>query len=399
LNHDDRLARLADLTVSVGLNLQRGQIVVILGLVEHAPLVRQIARAAYRAGAHRVDAVYVDRHMTKAHVELGPEESLSETPPSHMAMMKMLEEQKCAFVQVSGEAEPQLLSHLDGARVGKAVPRAYIAEWSRLVGDRLVNWTIVPCATAAWAEQVFGKPDVEALWAAIEKAIRLDRDDPVGEWRRHVARLRALADALNERRFDALRYRGPGTDFTVGLLPSSTWDAADTVTTFGVSHVANIPTEEVYTSPDCRRAEGRLRSTMPLQLRGAMIRDLEFVFRDGRIVEVNASEGADMIRAEVATDANASRLGEVSLVDGSSEVGKLGLIFNNTLFDENATCHVAYGAGFAYCVADEADRAAGLNESAVHTDFMVGGPDVEVDGKEKSGPWVPVIRGNQFQIG
>ncbi len=394
-----RLRRLADLTVSVGANVQPGQVVIITGLVEHAPLMREVARSAYRAGARRAEAFYIDRHMTRALIELGPEEELSATPAWYMTIMKTLENESGAFVQISGEANPDLLSDLDPARVGKAQAREYRGAWMRLVGDKLVNWTIVPYATEAWAKQVFGKPDVDALWQAIEKALRLDRADPIAEWRAHAARLRGIADALNERHFDSLRYRGPGTDFTVGLLPSSLWDAADTVTTFGVSHIANMPTEEVYTSPDRRRAEGRLRSTRPLEMRGAMIRDLEFEFRDGRIVGVKASEGADVIRAELAADANASRLGEVSLVDGSSEVGKLNLLFSNTLFDENATCHVAYGSGFAYAVADEADRAAGLNESVVHTDFMVGGPEVEIEGKDPKGAWIPVMRNNEFQVG
>lgn len=395
----DRLARLAELTVSVGLNLQPGQLVVVFGLVDHAPLMRAIARAAYKAGARRVDPFYVDRHFVRAHVELGPEDSLGETPPADLAMMKMLETEQAGFVQVSGEPDPEFFSGLDGRLVGKSARRRYVAEWTRLVGDRLVSWTIVPYATPAWAEQVFGRPDVEALWRAIEKSVRLDKPDPVAEWRRHVERLKAVAEALNERRFDSLRYSGPGTDFTVGLLPSSRWDGAETTTTFGVRHVANLPTEEVYTSPDRRRADGTLRSTRPLEHHGALIRDLELEFRDGAIVEVRASQGADLVRTEIASDENGGRLGEVSLVDGSSEVGKLGLTFYNTLFDENATCHVAYGSGFAYCVDDEADRAAGLNESSVHTDFMVGGPEVQIDGRERTGAWVPVMRDNEFKVG
>ena len=167
---------------------------------------------------------------------------------------------------------------------------------------------------------------------------------------------------------------------------------------FGHKHVPNLPTEEVFTCPDRRRAEGRLRATRPLEVSGTLVRDLEFEFREGRIVEVRALSGADVVRAQLATDADAVRLGEVSLVDGSSEVGKLGLTFYNTLFDENATCHLAYGDGFAFCVDDEADRKAGLNDSSVHTDFMVGGPEVEVDGREPGGAWIPILRQDEFQI-
>jgi aminopeptidase len=398
MDEQQRLGRLAELIVSVGVNVQPGQLVVVSALVEHAPLAREIARAAYRAGARRVEAEYTDRHFTRALVELGPEAALGETMPWTIELMKTLEAEKGALISISGEFEPHLMADLDGTRVGKARPNELLAEVMRAINERLVAWTVVPAPNTGWAQQVFGKPDVEALWQAVEKAVRLDRDDPVAAWRAHIARLNGIAAALTERHFDALRYKGPGTDFTVGLLPSSRWGSGDFETAFGVVHVPNMPTEEVFTSPDCRRADGKLRSTRPLELGGTMVNDLELEFRDGRIVGVNASSGADVVRAELATDPGANRLGEVSLVDGSSEVGKLGLTFFNTLFDENATCHIAYGSGFDFSVLDEADRKAGLNHSAVHTDFMVGGPEIEIDGKEAGGEWIPILRNDEFQI-
>jgi aminopeptidase len=399
MDRKDRLTRLAELAVSVGANVQPGQLVVVTGTVEHAPLMREVARAAYKAGARLVEAYYQDRHFTRALVELGPEESVGATAPWILTMMNTLAAEHGAYIQITADAEPNLFADLDGKKVGRSRPREWTALWGRIIGDRAVNWTIVAAPSEGWARQVFGKPDVDALWEAVEKAVRLDRADPVAAWREHCARLKRTASALTERHFDSLRYRGPGTDFTVGLLPSSRWAAADSETSFGVSHIVNLPTEEVYTSPDRRRAEGKLRSTRPLDLRGTVVRDLEFELHDGQITAVKASAGADAVRAQLAVDANANRLGEVSLVDGSSEVGKLGLTFANTLFDENATCHIAYGAGFSYCIEDDADRAAGMNVSAIHTDFMVGGPEVEVDGKEPGGAWVPILRNNVFQIG
>jgi aminopeptidase len=392
-----RLRRLADLAVRVGANVQPGQLVVVGGNVENVSLMREIGRASYRAGARRVEAGYRDMHFTRALIELGPEDALSDSMPWDLALIRTLVAERAAFIQVSGDAEPTLLADLDGNKVARAQPNDLYAEYMQAVSKNLFCWTIVPAPNPGWAREIFGKPDMEALWQAVEKAVRLDDSDPVAAWQRHMARLTAIAGTLTARRFESLRYRGPGTDFTVGLLPSSTWRSAGETSAFGIDFVPNLPTEEVFTSPDPRRAEGTLRSTRPLQLGGTMIQDLEVEFRDGRIVKVDASSGADVVKGQIAIDENANRLGEISLVDGSSAVGQLGITFFNTLFDENTTCHVAYGSSFAFCAEDEADRAA-LNQSAVHTDFMVGGPEVEVDGQARGGEWVPILRNNEFQI-
>jgi aminopeptidase len=388
---------MARLAVEVGANVQPGQTVAVTGYPEHAPLMRDIASAAYRAGAAVVYPDYADKHFDRALIELGPEASLSLSSAGRVAMLDDLVARNGAAIRIVGEPAPDLLKDLDQTRVGKLMPIEYLHHWRDAIGERKVNWTIIAMPNPAWAQQVFGEPDTERLWKAVEKAVRLDAPDPVAAWKAHIQRLSKIAAALNERHFDALHYKGPGTDLTVGLLPGSRWSCADFQTDFGIRHVPNMPTEEVFTSPDKRRAEGRLRSTKPLQMGGSVVKDLEFVFKDGRIAEVKATAGADLVRAQLAADEGAARLGELALVDGSSEVGKLGITFFSTLFDENATCHIAYGSGFAFAV-EESDRAEGLNSSAVHTDFMVGGPQVEVDGIEKGGKHSPILRNEEFQI-
>jgi aminopeptidase len=274
----------------------------------------------------------------------------------------------------------------------------------RAVNESRTNWTIANNPTEGQALQVFGEPDVERLWDAYAHAVRLDEADPVAAWRAHTDKLKARAQQLTERRFDALRFRGPGTDLTVGLLEGARFAGGGTTTRGGISHVANLPTEEVFTCPDWRRTEGTVRSTRPLALGGTIVTDLELRFESGQAVEVRASAGADAVRAQLEIDEFANRLGEVALVDGESRVGQTGITFFDTLFDENATCHIAYGAGLSFVVdgveglgPDEL-RERGVNVSAVHTDFMIGGPEIAVDGITKDGDAVPILREDAWQL-
>jgi aminopeptidase len=266
----------------------------------------------------------------------------------------------------------------------------------RQLRENSVNWSVVAAPNEGWARQVFGEPDLERLWELIEFAMRLDEPDPVAAWREQGVRLKERAATLNALRPDALRFRGPGTDLTVGLLPNSRWDGGGSETASGIRFFANMPTEEIFTAPDCRRAEGTVRSTMPLVLQGQIIRGLELTVENGRIVRVEAEAGADLLRGQLATVENADRFGEVALVTGESRVGQARTLFYDTLFDENATCHIAYGSGYPSSV--EGEPGDGLNVSNVHVDFMVGGPEVEVDALLADGTEVPVIREEVWQL-
>jgi aminopeptidase len=393
---ENRLRRYAELVVQVGANVQPGQIVDVIARIEHAPVAREVVRAAYRAGASYVDVYYSDQHIRRALIEYAAEDVLSWTPPWLMKRARTIGDENWAVVALTGDAEPELLADLPGDRVGKARMKDLGEENTRQVNERLNNWVVIGVPNEGWARQMFGEPDVERLWELVEFCVRLNEEDPVAAWREHVARIGARARLLNELRVDSLRYRGPGTDLTVGLLPESRWQGCESETAAGIPYVANMPTEEVFTTPDCRRTEGVVRSTQPLALLGQVVKGLEVRFENGRIVEVHAEEGEDVVKGELATDENAPYLGEVALVDGSSRIGQTGQIFFETLYDENASCHVAYGS--AYGEAVEGGVIDGVNVSTVHTDFMIGGPDVEVDAVLYDGTVVPVLRENVWQL-
>jgi aminopeptidase len=399
---DDRLSEYARLAVRVGLNLQPGQILGVNALLEQAPLARAVAREAYLAGAKYVDVLYTDQHVRRAHIESAPEDALDWSPPWLVKRLEDLAEGGGALFGIAGNPEPELFSDLDGARVGRARMRE-VSEASLRLTDGLCNWSIVACPNEGWAKTVFGEPDLERLWDAVAAAVRLDEPDPVTAWREHLAKLVQRADALNRRRFDALRYRGPGTDLTIGLHPESTWIAAsDTVR--GIEFVPNMPTEEVFTTPDARRADGTVRATYPLQIQGTIVRGLEVRFENGRAVDVRAEQGEEMMRAHVASDDGAARLGEVALVDGSSRVGRTGIVFYDTLFDENAASHIALGMAIlkgvdgSSALSAEERQARGVNHSSIHTDFMIGSNAVDIAGVDTGGNETPILRSGDWVL-
>lgn len=302
-----------------------------------------------------------------------------------------------------GDPNPDLLTDIDPARSGRdSMPLTGPLHAMHASGE--VNWTVVPGVSSGIARRVLGSDDVDALWDVYAPILRLDAEDPVKAWREHVARLQARAAALVARGFDALRFQGPGTDLTLGLLRGALWIAAGFETTWGREMIANMPTEEAFTTPDNRVAEGTVAATRPFQLIGGpTVEGLRLRFEGGRVVEVDADRGAEAVRARLETDAGAVRLGEVALVDGTSPIGRSGRVWGDILFDENATCHIALGNGYSFTVpdlpSDPAGRAQrGFNLSDIHQDLMIIGPEVAVDGLDAAGNATPILRDDVWML-
>ncbi len=402
---EEHLERYAHLAVAVGANVQPGQVVDVLACPEHAPLVGAVARAAFAAGAGYVTVEWRDSRIRRALVELGSEEMLGWSPPWEVEKIDWLDANRGAAIAIFGDPDPTALDGLDPKRLAQAFRRAYIDASNRSLNAQAINWTVVACPNEGWANRVFGTPDVERLWTLVSQAARLDEDDPVAAWRTHIDELESRARSLDTARFDTIRFRGPGTDLEVGLTERSRWKGARDETAYGLAHVTNLPTEEVFTTPDARRTTGRLRCTRPVALPGIVATDVELTFTDGRVTDVRATKGESELRERFAYDEGAGLLGEVALVDGTSRIGQLGVTFFDTLFDENATSHVALGSAYLSAIRDgrsltpEERTALGVNDSALHVDVMLGGPEVSVDGVAADGSETPIIRDDRWLLG
>jgi aminopeptidase len=392
---NSRLEKYAQLVVRTGANVQPGQTLLVEGQLEHADLVRAIADEAYRCGAAYVDVMVRDPWVRRALVEHGPDESLEFTPAWMTERVRKAAADGAALIGISSGSHEEVYAGLDLARVGRARHADAEREWLKAVTNRDIAWSLIACPSEAWAREALGEADVERLWDAVAHALRLDEDDPAAAWTARLDQLDERSRMLDERAFAELRYRGPGTDFSVALIPGAKWMAGRDTTKHGQPHVANLPTEEVFTSPHRDSANGTVSSSLPLALRGGIVEGLQLTFKDGVCTDIRAEKGADLVRADMDIDEGGRRIGEVALVDRSSRVGETGVVFNNTLFDENAAAHIAWGDGISWVLGDrsiEDAHAAGMNESDTHTDFMVGRPELEVDGVSADGTLVPILR-------
>ncbi len=391
---------LAELTVRFGANLQPGQIMAIGSEPGKEELTRAIADVAYANGARFVDLFVFDYHLKRSRALNTDPETLHFVPPWYGERMRALGELRCALVSMTGPVEPHLLDDVAPELIGKdLLPR--IRESVEVVNNRTVNWTVVPSPTRGWAQLVYPdlepEPALHKLWEEIAYVTRLDTGDPVAAWTERMDALEAVAERLGAMDLDRLHFEGPGTDLSVGVFPSSRWLCARLSTVDGIVHAPNLPTEEVFTTPDPERVQGTVTSTKPLFVSGTVINGLRVRFAGGRAVQIDADEGADVLRTMSQHDEGAARLGEVALVDRDSRIGRLGTVFFDTLLDENAASHIALGQALDFAIDDPGDRQR-TNSSELHTDFMIGSDEVAVTGVLRDGTEVPLLRGGAWQI-
>jgi aminopeptidase len=394
------MQRLAELVVGYGIALRPGQDVLLVGSTDNLELIRVVGAECYRRGAGFVDTMLGDTTLKRARVQYGTPESLARTPPVQGERYLHIGREHGARISVQPHFPPGALSDLDPKKAGLD-PFPATDALHEVINMRTTNWCVMPGPTRAWAQAVF--PDLdeddayEKLWEQISFVCRLDEPDPVDAWRERMTGLEEVGRRITDRHFDSLHFEGPGTDLTVGLFPSSLFQPARNETIDGHVYQANIPSEELTSTPDPARTHGVVRSTKPLELAGTVIEGLTVRFENGRAVQIDADRGAEALRSRAERDEGAAKLGEVALVDREGRIGQTGTVFLNTLLDENAASHLALGSAYEELVGDEGDRAR-ANDSTIHIDFMIGSDDVAVTGVTTSGERVPVLRGGTWQL-
>lgn len=403
----NKLEKLAEVAVKVGLGLEKGQDLVITAPVAALPLVRFITKHAYMAGAGIVSAFYSDEETTLARYQHAPDASFDKASGWLYEGMAKAYENGAARLAVAGD-NPMLLSGQDPAKVARANKANSMAYKPALekIANFDINWNIISYPNPSWAKQVFPDLPEDAAVAKLAEAIfaasRVDVADPVAAWAQHNANLKKRSTWLNGERFAALHFTGPGTDLTVGLADSHEWHGGASKAKNGIICNPNIPTEEVFTTPHALKVEGHVSSTKPLSHQGTLIDNIQVRFEGGRIVEAKASKGEEVLNKVLDTDEGARRLGEVALVPHSSPISASGILFYNTLFDENASCHIALGQCYSKCFIDGASlspeqiKAQGGNSSLIHIDWMIGSDKVDIDGIKPDGSKVPVMRKGEW---
>jgi aminopeptidase len=404
---EKNLDRLAEVAVHSGLGLAPGQELVMTATLDAVPLARRITEHAYKAGASLVTTLFTDEESMLLRCLYGSDAGFDAAASWLYEGMAQAFRGGAARLAITG-GDPSLLSKQDPekvSRANRAMSKAYRPALE-LITRHEINWTIVACATPAWAAAMF--PDLpqdqalEKLWSAIFAASRADQLDPVAAWKAHDANLHASAKRLNEKRYSALHFRGPGTDLRVGLADDHLWLGGGTTAGNGRYCIPNMPTEEVFTTPHKDRVEGTVTSTKPLSHQGTMIEEISVRFEGGKIIEAHAARGQQVLQRMIETDEGARRLGEVSLVPNSSPISASGLLFLNTLFDENAACHIALGQAYSTCLKDgdtltpEQLASRGANSSLIHVDWMIGSNRIDVDGISAAGNSEPVMRAGEW---
>ena len=402
-----RIDRLGEIAIRVGLALRPGQEIVMTAPLDALPLVRRITEHAYRAGAKLGTTIYSDDVARLARFQHAPDDAFDYAPAWQQEGVARAFREGAARLAIAGE-DPALLANENPdhvSRAARAMSKASKPALEQIAGFR-TNWTIVAAATPGWARAMFPDDDeatgIARLWDAIFAASRVDAPDPIAAWNAHNAQLGARTTMLNEKRFAALRYRGPGTELVIGLSPAHTWLGGCKTAANGITCNPNIPTEEVFTTPDCRLTTGTVRATKPLSYQGTLINDIEVRFEAGRIVDARARTGEEVLRKVLETDAGAPMLGEVALVPHSSPISASGLLFRNTLFDENAASHIALGQSYSNAIegGDAMDKtqlaALGANESLIHIDWMIGSDEIDIDGVTASGAVEPLMRAGEW---
>lgn len=407
LSFEKQLENYADLVIKVGLNLQKGQRLFVRSILEGADFTRLVVDKAYKAGASHVDVFWSDDAILLSRFKYAPKDSLGFVPEWYKQGLNQELQPGDAILSIRA-SDPELLKNQDPDKV-TAFERAHRLELKPLMGkimDSAVNWCLVSVPVQAWAAKLFPKDkptrQMQKLWAAILSSVRADQPDAVKKWQTHLKTLQARRAYLNGKQYAALRFQSSGTDFIVGLAKHHIWLGGTQDSQNGITYVANLPTEEVFTAPDCNVTEGVVRSTKPLAYAGNLIEGFELTFREGRVVKAKAKKGQKILQRLLETDDGAKRLGEVALVPHSSPISQSGLLFLHTLFDENASSHVALGNAYRFNIqggtqmTDKQLVKSGINSSLTHVDFMIGSKDMQVDGVTNDDRLEPIMHKGEW---